>query len=192
MRHSRWPALILGAAAFGSLLVSEAEASRVRRVGLADMAERAGQIFVGRCARRTVTVDAETRLPVTLYTFTVTDPIKGVSKGPVTFRVPGTPDHPFLDGMAVFEAGEEDLLILYPESQAGFSSAIGLDQGRFRIEMGREGNRRAANGIGNEDLIVDVPEGILQGRSLERRDRGPLDLEDLTAVLRSLMAGHHR
>ena len=187
--HRRGTAVLLGIVLGGGLLASGAEAARVRSLGLADMTTRAGRIFVGRCTARVVADDAKTGLPVTTYTFIVTEPIKGVHRGPVSFRLPGTPDRPLIPGLSVFEIGEEALLLLYPESEAGFSSAMGLDQGRFRLRRGRDGSARAINGRRNHRLLEDVPAALLEAHGLSRESHGPLHLPNLVGILRALASG---
>ncbi len=186
--RARRSSVLLGVIVTSLFVASPAEATRVRSLGLADMADRAGRIFVGRCTSRNVEVDPATRLPVTTYVFAVTDPIKGVGRGPTSIRLPGTPSQPFLYGLPIFDVGEEALLILYPESGAGFSSPIGLGQGRFRLLRRADGSASALNGRRNERILNDVPDAVLRSRRLARDDRGPLDLERLTGILRDLVA----
>lgn len=163
-------------------------AARSRSLGLQDMARRAGRIFVGHCTQ--VRVDAGGGgISVTTYTFEVSEPIKGVRPGSVTFRVPGTPERPLFAGMPAYQEGQEALLLLYPESQAGFSTAIGLDQGSFRVDRGEAGNAALVNGNGNVDLLRDVPEGLLNSHGLDRGARGPLRLDRVLPILRSLAEG---
>ncbi len=173
----------------GLLIASPLHATRVRSLGLADMADRAGRIFAGRCTSRSVAVDPATGLQITTYVFAVTDPIKGVGRGPTAVRIPGTPDRPLLFGLPSFEIGEEALVILYPESGAGFSAPIGLGQGRFRVARRPDGSALAMNGRGNDRLLRDVPGGLLKGRGLDRDARGPIDLQRLAGLLRDLAKG---
>ncbi|MFQ5701075.1 MAG: hypothetical protein ACE5HU_04445 [Acidobacteriota bacterium] len=170
------------------LAVIPAEAARVRSLGLGDMSARAGRIFVGRCAQVTVGVDAATHIPATTYTFIVTRPIKGVNLGPLTFRIPGTPQRPFLAGLPVFTKGEEALLFLYPESEAGFSTVLGLDQGRFRIIQKPDGSRRVINHRANAGLLRAVPERVLKDHGLKRHGSGSLPLDGFIAATRALAA----
>ena len=168
---------------------SPAAAGRSRALALGDMAGRAGRIFVGQCTGRMASQDEGTGLPITIYTFAVTEPIKGVGRGPTTFRVPGTPKNPLVTGMPVFEVGERAVVLLYPESPAGFSTAMGLGQGRFRIVLGPRGSQMAVNDRGNGRLFLDVPRAILHGQGLEADRSGPVDLSALVAVLRALTRG---
>jgi len=166
-----------------------AEGGRVRPIPLGDMVGRAGRIFVGRCVGRTTRVDEATRIPVADYTFAVTNPIKGVGRGQTTVRMPGSLDQPYFAGLPSFDIGEEVLLLLYPESGAGFSTPMGLDQGRFRIVMGDDGEAAAVNGNGNEGLFDDVPPGLIAARPLPRKARGPVNLDGLVSLIRVVAEG---
>ena len=184
--HTRWRMVVLGVTVWA--LAHSAEAARVRSLGLGDMASRAGRIFVGRCVDRVMGEDAATGVAMTTYTFVVTEPIKGVSRGQTTFRVPGTPEQPLFSGLPVFRVGEEALLLLYPESPAGFSVALGLDQGRFRIRPGPDSRRRATNDRGNAGLLRDVPPGLLRAHGLAQDHAGPVALSELEVLLGELVA----
>jgi len=170
------------------LLQAPLHAASTRALGLRDMVERAGRIFLGQCVERTVSTDAATGIPVTTYTFRVVTSIKGVSGERTTFRIPGTPEHPFLDGLAVFEPGETALLLLYPESPAGFSTPLGLDQGRFRL-IEREGRgTEVVNGRGNARVLTDVPAELLPKRDPASQREQRLELDVVLDVVRSLVA----
>lgn len=163
-----------------------AEAARVRRLGLGEMAGRADRVFVGRCVDRTSATDAALGIAVTTYTFAVTDPIKGVTAGRTSFRVPGTPQRPLLTGLPAFDVGEEALLLLYSPSQAGFSTPLGMDQGFFRITSPAGSPPQAVNGTGNDRLLEDIAEPITRAHGLRHDARGPVDLDRLVRLLRDL------
>jgi hypothetical protein len=186
IRTPRHRSLVWGVL-LGCLLTSTwGEAARVRHVGLSEMVGRGGKAFVGRCVERAVAADDSTGLSVTTYTFLVTEPIIGVVRGRTTFRVVGSPASPLIEGLPVFEPGDEALLFLYPESSSGLTSAIGLDQGNFKIVKDPKGHRRALNARGNERLLSDVPEAVLRTHGLRRKSTGPLELQSLLDTARAL------
>jgi hypothetical protein len=164
-----------------------ADAARTRSLGLRDMTERAGRIFVGKCTDRTVGVDSVSGVSFTTYYFAIITPIKGVETGTILFRVPGTPDRPLIPYLPVIEPGDVRLLALYPESPAGFATPMGLDQGCFVLETGEDGVVRAANGRRNRGLLRDVPGSALANEDLEPTDRGPLELRKLLSMLDRLL-----
>jgi hypothetical protein len=166
------------------------EATRVRELGLADMATRAERIFVGECTSRTVREDPSGR-PVTEYEFSVIRAIKGVAGPTVAFAVPGAPDGRGYLGVPVFEVGERALLLLYPPGAGGRTIPLGLDQGHFRLLLDRDGRIHALNGQGNRGLFRDVPVELLEEHGLAGRAGGPVRLDALEAMVEAL-AGRGR
>ncbi len=163
----------------------DAEAVRVRALGLADMTKRAGQIFVGECIERSVHDDGAAG-PHTTYVFRVLEPIKGVAAPAVSFTVAATPEGRGFVGLPVFDVGERALLLLYPPGPGGRTSPLGLDQGRFRL-VRRDGTVFAVNGRGNRGLLRDVPEGLLRTHGLAGRTGGPIPSGDLERLLEALV-----
>lgn len=166
------------------------EATRVRELGLADMAARAERIFVGECARRTVHEDPSGR-PVTEYEFSVIRAIRGVEGPTVAFTVPGAPDGRGYVGLPVFTVGERALLLLYPPGAGGRTIPLGLDQGHFRLLLDRDGRIQALNGQGNRGLFRDVPAELLEEHGLTGSAGGPVRLDTLEVLVEAL-AGRGR
>jgi hypothetical protein len=113
--------------------------------------------FEGTCVANRTERDPQTNLPVTYTTFEVRDVLKGsvdrthvikqiggalVEEG-IEHRVPGIPR---------FNVGEDYVVFLAGVSDAGFSSPLGLAQGRFTIR--HEGGRRlVSNGRDFKDMV---------------------------------------
>jgi hypothetical protein len=83
-------------------------------------------------------------------------------------------------------------------SRYGLSSPAGLDQGRFRIERDRSGREVAMNGHGNLKLFNGLSaqaakEGKVlsptQASLLAKHRKGPVDLRDLSALIREYAMG---
>ena len=143
-------------------------ASKVRRVNLEQMTERADKIFAGRCVGTTVTLDPELGREVTIVTFRVTRAVKGDVGETVTVRMLGRQDAAATRGEAVaghsrFEAGEEVVLFLYGDSSLGLTSPVGLGQGKFTVVEDKQGRKIAFNSTGNKTLF-----GGLTSRASER------------------------
>lgn len=111
-----------------------------RHSTLDDLATSASRIFRGICE----TVDtgsvvvAGARLPMTTYTFRVSERLKGSGGARLTFHQIGAPgggpsDLGTLAGLPVYSVGHEYLLFLLPESRAGLTSPAGAAQGAFEI-----------------------------------------------------------
>ena len=140
-------------------LSSTATATMVLPLSLKEMTDQAGKIFVGRCQEISTDLD-EQGIPSTYVRLRVLEAIKGVSAGStVLVKQYGTPPRrlsvaegeraivPFFSPLSAIALGpgEESLLFLYPESRLGFTSPVGLMQGKFMI-------RPAPDGMGPRDL----------------------------------------
>jgi hypothetical protein len=108
---------------------------------VAELARSADRVFRGRClevAEGEATVGG-VRLPVTVYTFRVLDPIQGSASGTVSFRQVGRPqggpgDLGELAGLPRYEPGGEYVLFLLPDSRAGLTSPAGAAEGAFTMD----------------------------------------------------------
>jgi hypothetical protein len=107
---------------------------------LADLASSAATVFRGRCVAAEVeTADvAGARVPVTVYTFDVADPLKGAPGRTITFRQVGAPEGGPRDlashvGLPAYTPGLEYVLFLLPESGAGLTSPAGAGEGAFLV-----------------------------------------------------------
>jgi hypothetical protein len=123
-----------------ALMAGRATAMSVRRVGLETLVQRADRVFVGRCVAVEEVVGGWNGLPITEATFVVIEPLKPApsaehaslrSGDHVTMRQLGGLRVPGLD--ARFAVGQETLLFLHRESEAGLTSPVGAGQGRFSI-----------------------------------------------------------
>ncbi len=148
-----------------------AAASTVRPLVLDELVEGAAIAFHGRCTGNRVEIDAQTRLVVTFTTFEVTEAIKGpVASTHVIKQIggilPGGDSGMIVHGVPKFAVGQEVVLFLAGVSAWGFSSPVGLGQGRFDVAEGPAGKvvqlgrplrtlaaraSRTPEGSGNED-----------------------------------------
>jgi len=166
-------------------------AAMVLLVDLDEMITRADRIFVGTCLsvrQGLISVGGGT-LPMTMYTFEVSEPLKGLPPGQVTFKQVGlssaqvhvlpeaAPGRTFQSplhilGMPEYRPGDEVLLFLTAESSAGLTAPVGLFQGAFFARKDAlSGKKFLSNGIQNA--------GLVPGRY------GPFLFEDLLAQIRS-------
>lgn len=150
------------------------EAMTVRALSLEELTLRADRIFVGRC------IDvrdgrSESGQPVTEATFSIVEPIKGVSGERLTIRQ-------FRGGRGLssgYAAGEEVLLFLHADSATGLTSPVGLSQGRFTVL--RQGARR--------ERIMAVGDGARAGRRALRKAIIPSGTSKYTSAHTSADAG---
>lgn len=173
------------------ILPYPALAFTVLPIDLDEMITRAHRIFVGTCLsvqQDTITVGQNT-LPVTVYTFEVSEPFKGHLSKQITFKHVGssftqthapqqvTPNGPrripfHISGMPEYHPGEEVLLFLTSESVIGLTVPVGLLQGAFFVRKDVvSGKKFLSNGIQNAGFITG--------------HQGPLPFEDLLARIRT-------
>jgi hypothetical protein len=135
----------------------------VRPVNLEEMVVKANRVFQGTCEKSEHKYLASTRVPVIEYTFLVDSAIKGVAPGErVIFRQvhwqdarrSGSPDVP------EYQVGQQVLLFLKKDSEAGLTSPVGLRQGAFLVE-GKGASAVVMNLDGNRNLTV----GMSQARA---------------------------
>ena len=131
-------------------LLPTAQAASVLPLYLEQMIDTAATAFEGTCTGNRVERDPATQLVVTYTTFQVTDVLKGSVAGTYTIKqVGGTmPDTGLqyrVSGVPTFAPGQDYVVFLAGVSSAGFSSPIGLSQGRFSIRTDASG-RHVGNG----------------------------------------------
>lgn len=94
-----------------------------------------------------------------------------------------------------YQKGQDLLLMMIAPSEYGLSSPAGLDQGRFLISRDRSGMELAVNGYGNMKLFdgigtqvaaKGIPLSLRTSSLLQKHVKGPVELRDLTALIREL------
>ena len=147
--------------------------------------------FEGTCIDVRVERDPQTNLTVTYSTFTVRELLKGTANfthvikqvggelqvGKPSWAVKGVPR---------FSLGQTYVLFLYGESDAGFSSPVGLSQGSFDVQD-RDGTRRVGNGRDFRDLTANARNSRDQVVQRVQRSAAPvrdLDLEEFKQLVR--------
>jgi hypothetical protein len=127
----------------------------------------------------------------------VQETLKGQAKDTFTFRQYVWDIRDRVDAGG-YRKGQDLLLLMIEPSRYGLSSPAGLEQGRFLISRDSAGRETALNGHGNLKLFDGVrarttEKGIaLSPRSLsmmQKQDKGPVDLRDLTVLIRELVLG---
>ncbi len=187
--------LLLAFLAAAWLVLPQAvSAATVLHLNLEELAAKADRIFAGTCTAGQTGEDPS-GFPATWYTFTVTDGIKGTLGATITIkqwgiegvqaggrisRIPGVP---------TYRVGEQVMLFLAANSQYGFTSPVGLLQGKFRVIHRRSRQVRIINGLGNANLFTGMtPPAQLspQVRKLFDVKQGPLEYVAFTTLVRGL------
>ncbi len=115
-----------------------AEATTVLPVSLETMADRAALIFHGRAISDEVKLDPVSKRVATFTTFKIIENIKGANDPTVVVKqiggqLPGSKIIHKIHGIPRFEVGEEYIVFLPTPSRIGFSTPIGLSQGKFTL-----------------------------------------------------------
>jgi hypothetical protein len=129
---------------------------------LGDLTASAGRIFWGQCvAAKAETLQvAGAHIPVIIYTFRVSEYLKGAGPNTITFRQVGTReggprDLGRLAGLPVYVPGTEYVLFLLPESSAGLTSPAGAGQGAFVVSDGQVRGVHRGVGVPGPSAPID-------------------------------------
>jgi len=151
-----WRFLLLLAAALGTS--GAALGTTVRRMALQELVRAADRIVVGTVARVEEGRDPA-GAPCTFVTLWVSQTLKGSAPRELTIKQfgsagPGAAGAK-IPGLPRYREGEEVVLFLHRESHAGFTSPVGLYQGKYRIV--REGARASVRGPAGHPVLSSVP-----------------------------------
>lgn len=151
-----------GACLLGFAIAAPAGAANVLPLYLDEIIDRSAVAFEGVCLENRSERDSATNMVVTYTTFEVRDVLKGnVGATHVIKQIGGSsPDQNLrfdVRGIPQFNVGESYVVFLAGVSSAGFSSPVGLAQGRFNIKQGAAG-REVTNGRDFKDLTARLPE----------------------------------
>ena len=151
-------------AAFAMVLLPAVaiHAASVRPMDLDAVVDDAAIVFQGRATESRSAVEASGEI-VTYTTFQVEEPIKGpVGMTHMIKQIGGrVGDKVYkVDGIPSFSPGQRYVVFLYGVSAQGFSSPVGLAQGRFDI-VARDGVFEVGNGRDFRELLAPIPESVL-------------------------------
>ena len=190
----------------GVLLPKAPQATRALQVNLAQLAERADKIFVGRCLSSESKVDPRIKKVVTVSAFAVEEKLKGRLEDEITIKQYGgtTPSlSNRIAGIPEYAPGERVILFLYEESRYGLTSPVGLAQGKFVFVQDKHhpSKTMVINGLNNKGLfkgmeksrlMLDHRLGQTQKRALARvidQPHGSVNFSDFLALLQHVMNG---
>jgi hypothetical protein len=134
------------------------QATSVRPMDLDHLTQAAGMIVAGKVTHVESRPDQH-GLPATFITIAVTEKIKGVQEDALTIKqlgfqeLPGDGRAMRLAGMPSYRLGEDVLLFLHQPSELGFTSPVGLGQGKYTVFEGAPGKRLVQNLFGNRNLF---------------------------------------
>jgi hypothetical protein len=191
--------------AIGLLTVGAAvaDATKVKSVNLEKMIEEADRIFIGTCVAAEEGSLPGSDIPITLYTFSVSERIKGAIGETLTIRQVGVRKPRIqgdealvfrIPGMPVYQVGQEVVLFLAADSQLGLTSPVGLMQGAFTVEE-RDGRKMLQNGFQNGGLFNNLPPetsarkwGLTEEEAgLFSIQKGPMDHSTFIGVVKKMV-----
>jgi len=170
------------------VIILPARASSVLPLYLDQIIDGAAVAFQGTCIENRTERDSQTGLIVTYTSFQVQDVLKGQVESTHTIKqaggqLPGPASDLVsrMDGVPSFRVGASYVVFLYGVSAAGFSSPVGLAQGKFSVLPGPAG-LQVSNGRKFGDMTANRAALVLpqsaqaqQGQVPEQGDRIGLD-----------------
>jgi len=177
-----WMGIALCVAA--NLAGRNARAGDVRPLNLHEMTARAGKIFEGACLETQVERDQATGLLITVSTFEVRDWLKGSGGKQIQVRqyggiLPGGSGI-VVAGMPRYAVGERVILFLHSPGRTGFTSPVGLMQGKFALVAKADGSGyRVLNHLGNHGLFQGM-----SARELLGQDKAAASEQKASAITR--------
>lgn len=156
-------------------------AASVRPLDLDNLVDNATTVFQGRCVDTRSERDAANGMIVTLTTFQVDEVLKGdVASVHTIKQIGGRIGYEVhrVDGMPAFTPGDEYVVFLYGVSSAGFSSPVGLAQGRFPVKA--EGKVRVVgNGRDLREVLPPAARANLPESVQKRLDSAATEVEQM-------------
>jgi hypothetical protein len=190
---------LLVACLLGLALAGPAGAASVLPLLLDEIIDTATVAFQGTCIDNRTERETRTNLVVTYTTFAVKDVLKGAVQGThvikqIGGKMPAGDELSFrVDGVPTFVIGEDYVVLLAGVSAAGFSSPIGLAQGKFTVQQDASG-QRVSNGRDFREMTAGMPSAalpeatarVLAAATAPVRDLG---LDEFKQLVRARAAG---
>jgi hypothetical protein len=162
---------------------------------LVQLVDESEVVVLGRVTSVTLEPHAQlNNLLTVVVTLQVEDSLKGTTPAIYTFRQAAIEKRDQQQRMG-YRVGQHLLLTLIRPSAYGLSSPAGMQQGRFSIAAGPGGKLQATNGFGNAGLLRGLDSQFRAHGTrvapqvqalLEQPKTGPLPLDDLKSLIRSI------
>ena len=177
-------------ALLAALLVQPASSQKTVRMNLERMVASAGTIVHGTVTSVTTGADTDTRILCTTVTIAVAENFYGADQPTVTLKMvggkAGKKTVRFAE-MPRFTVGEEVYVLVHQPSPYGFTSPVGMGQGKFTVQ--RDAAAKIAtvrNGAGNRHLFSGMKNVALRSLTVTG-DAPEMSATELSSVLRSLV-----
>lgn len=183
----------LAAIALAFAFCGPAGAASVRPLALDEIIDGAAVSFEGTCVENRTERDANGFI-VTYTTFAVKEALKGEVGATHTIKQIGgvlaSEGIAYkVDGVPSFAVGNDYVLFLHGVSKIGFSSPVGLGQGRFMIHRDESG-AKVTNGRDFRSMAagtdgLKLPAATAKALAESRQPVGKMDLDEFKTVVRS-------
>lgn len=137
--------------------------------------------FQGTCTASRTERDPQTGLSVTYVTFDVHDVLKGSVGATHTIKQLGGrtgSENYRVEGVPSFSVGQEYVVFLYGVSSAGFSSPVGLSQGKFTVRT-TPGGQEISNGRDFKEMLRGYSVQRLPQSTVGKLQQAPAELKSL-------------
>ncbi len=171
--------------------VQSVYSQRTIRMNLERMVSNAGIIIHGTVATVETKIDQESNILSTFVTIDVKENFYGVSQPSITIKMLGgsskTRTVKFAE-MPKFTVGEEFVGLFYAPSKLGFSSPVGMGQGKFSVVNDEKTNTVIVkNSFNNKDLFAKLQHGSALTKTAAIHSPQSLSLADLSQSIRSFI-----
>ena len=189
MKKMLYPILLLTAAV---MFFQTAAAQKTVRMNIERMVSDAAMIVHGTVTNVESSVDPQTNIISTFVTLSVQENFYGADKTTLTLKmVGGKTKHSTLKcaEMPSFTTGEEVITFFYAPSKYGFTSPVGMTQGKFTIKTdGSSGKKMVRNGLNNARLFTGMKNvSSLSSTAMATETNAPVDAEEFSKTIRSLV-----
>ncbi len=163
------------------VMFQTASAQRTIRMNIERMVTDAGMIVHGTVTKTESAVDPQTNILSTFVTIAVQENFYGADQPTVTLKMVGGANKrstlKFAE-MPIFKVGEEIYSLFYAPSKYGFTSPIGMSQGKFSVVRDASANTTTVrNGVNNARLFS----GMKNTAALKISPATSVNAERLTA-----------
>lgn len=177
---------IVIACLLGIVIAVPANAVSVLPLLLDDIIDTATVVFEGTCIGNRTEREETTNFVVTYTTFAVKDVLKGTVQGThvikqIGGKMPAGELSFHMDGVPTFVVGGDYVVFLAGVSAAGFSSPIGLAQGKFTVQQDASG-QRVSNGRDFREMTAGAPSMMLPDATAPVRHLGLDEFKQLVRV----------
>ena len=195
MKRPKVIAILLGLTC--SIFLSDYSSSVIiTHLNIEEMTDTAQYIFSGFCTGIESRHDEETGREAIFLDFKISQMIKGKSTDDFTFKMSKVAVD--IGEIPLFKIGDEVVLFLYGRSSSGFTSPVGLGQGKFSVKYSTTGERVVVNEHNNLNIFKGLDRTKYLSRfapskyatDIERvmtQQSGPIDYQTFITLIENIL-----